>query len=136
MIVKASHVWMELRALMEQTRTIVSAQLALLEKIVNTVRSDLQMSREGREWGRDGERVRERERHWTKYIIIGKLIGNLFVIDIDECSSSPCKHGATCFDGVDSYTCKCRAGFSGKNCETSEWRKCILEYINRLLLRT
>ena len=109
----------------------------------------------GGEWGWDGERgwgegtgwgegegegkAEWKEKgsdNWTKYIIIAKLIGNLFVIDIDECSSSPCKHGATCVDGVNSYTCKCRAGFSGKNCETSEWRKCILEYINRLLLRT
>ena len=62
---------MELRALMEQTRTIVSVQSASLGKIVNTVRSDLQMSWEGSgdgmgrgdgERGRDGERVRERER--------------------------------------------------------------------------
>lgn len=41
--------------------------------------------------------------------------------DVDNCSSSPCKNGGTCVDGVDSYTCKCPAGFSGKNCQASEF---------------
>ena len=53
---------MELRALMEQTRTIVSVQSASLGKIVNTVRSDLQMSREGRGSGKgEGEEEWEGE---------------------------------------------------------------------------
>ena len=40
--------------------------------------------------------------------------------DIDECASSPCENDATCEDGVNSYTCKCKAGFAGKNCEESK----------------
>ncbi len=46
--------------------------------------------------------------------------------DIDECASTPCENDATCEDGVNSYTCKCKAGFTGKNCEESEfWEKKI-----------
>jgi len=37
--------------------------------------------------------------------------------DIDDCASSPCQNGATCADGVNSYSCACTAGYSGDNCE-------------------
>ena len=40
--------------------------------------------------------------------------------DIDECKSSPCKHGGICIDGVDLYTCQCLAGYTEDDCETSE----------------
>ncbi|XP_052222909.1 uncharacterized protein LOC127838892 isoform X2 [Dreissena polymorpha] len=35
--------------------------------------------------------------------------------DIDDCASNPCLYGGTCSNG---YTCICRAGVSGRNCET------------------
>merc|ERR1712179_270513 len=35
-----------------------------------------------------------------------------------ECDSNPCQNGATCNDGVNSYTCECADGYSGDNCET------------------
>ena len=44
----------------------------------------------------------------------------LLVIDIDECSSDPCKNGAKCSDNVNGYTCKCTAGFEGDNCQTGQ----------------
>ena len=34
------------------------------------------------------------------------------------CRSFPCQHGGTCIDGVNRYTCKCAAGYTGTNCET------------------
>ncbi|KAK2174775.1 hypothetical protein NP493_778g04036 [Ridgeia piscesae] len=37
--------------------------------------------------------------------------------DINECASSPCRNGATCTDAVNSYTCLCVAGYTGKFCE-------------------
>ena len=40
-------------------------------------------------------------------------------LDIDECHSTPCKNNGTCVDKINSYTCKCKPGFEGKNCETS-----------------
>ena len=39
-------------------------------------------------------------------------------ITLDECRvSNPCKNGAQCSDLRGSYTCKCKSGYQGKNCE-------------------
>eukprot|EP00058_Branchiostoma_floridae_P005496 XP_002590984.1 hypothetical protein BRAFLDRAFT_69465 [Branchiostoma floridae] len=35
----------------------------------------------------------------------------------DGCRSSPCRNGATCQDGVNSFTCQCVPGFTGTLCE-------------------
>ncbi|NWI06636.1 FA9 factor, partial [Tichodroma muraria] len=35
----------------------------------------------------------------------------------DQCSPNPCKNGAVCKDGINSYVCWCPAGYEGKNCE-------------------
>ena len=43
-------------------------------------------------------------------------------LDIDECTSNPCRNGGECEDAVNKYTCKCAAGYTGSRCETS---KCI-----------
>ncbi len=45
---------------------------------------------------------------------------NVVLVDINECSSSPCMNGATCTDAVNSYTCACVAGYTGTHCETGE----------------
>ncbi|XP_014254635.1 neurogenic locus protein delta [Cimex lectularius] len=37
--------------------------------------------------------------------------------NVDDCIGSPCRNGATCIDGVDSYKCQCVPGFVGKHCE-------------------
>ncbi|CAH1788337.1 unnamed protein product [Owenia fusiformis] len=36
---------------------------------------------------------------------------------IIECASRPCLNGATCLDGLGTYTCVCRPGYSGVNCQ-------------------
>ena len=38
--------------------------------------------------------------------------------DIDECSPDPCQNGATCEDGVNTFTCGCPPGYSGHTCDT------------------
>ncbi|XP_063964330.1 sushi, von Willebrand factor type A, EGF and pentraxin domain-containing protein 1-like [Lytechinus pictus] len=38
-------------------------------------------------------------------------------VDIDECGSSPCQHGASCVDGINSFTCICTEGYRGQLCE-------------------
>lgn len=48
--------------------------------------------------------------------------------DIDECASSPCENDATCEDGVNSYICKCKDGFAGKNCEESKCWPCKRQF--------
>ena len=44
-------------------------------------------------------------------------------LDIDECASKPCLNGGKCVDGINSFTCKCAAGFMGKNCEKSKFQQ-------------
>ena len=38
--------------------------------------------------------------------------------EINECASNPCENGGTCVDGINSYNCKCVAGYVGHNCDT------------------
>ena len=33
--------------------------------------------------------------------------------DVDECISNPCHTNAECKDVINSYTCKCKEGFTG-----------------------
>ena len=40
--------------------------------------------------------------------------------DINECASNPCVNGGTCVDGINQYTCMCRSGTYGTNCENSK----------------
>ena len=40
----------------------------------------------------------------------------IIVADINECDSTPCSNGATCTEGVDSYTCTCTSGYAGTKC--------------------
>ena len=44
---------------------------------------------------------------------------NIFFLDIQECDiENNCLNGATCVDGIGSYTCDCATGYTGLNCET------------------
>jgi hypothetical protein len=47
------------------------------------------------------------------------LISIIFV-DVDECSSKPCHHNATCTDNEGSFDCECNVGYSGNefNCSS------------------
>ncbi|XP_067298451.1 protein Z, vitamin K-dependent plasma glycoprotein b [Pseudorasbora parva] len=45
---------------------------------------------------------------WTKYY------------DGDQCSSSPCKHGGTCRDGIGGYSCTCPDMYGGADCQTDK----------------
>ena len=38
--------------------------------------------------------------------------------DVDECAGTPCRNGATCLDGQNSYVCRCLVGYTGRQCET------------------
>ena len=44
----------------------------------------------------------------------------LHLLDIDECSSSPCLNGGLCHDEVNRYRCDCSAAWTGTRCEIGE----------------
>ena len=37
--------------------------------------------------------------------------------NINECAQNPCRHGGTCIDKVNGFTCTCGEGFTGETCE-------------------
>ena len=41
-----------------------------------------------------------------------------FSVDVDECTTTPCKNGAACINLPGSYRCDCNSGYTGKHCES------------------
>lgn len=39
---------------------------------------------------------------------------------MDNCVNHKCGNGGTCVDGINSYSCRCVAGFTGNHCQNSE----------------
>ena len=53
------------------------------------------------------------------------LVGTC-ILDINECASNPCKHGATCNDHINMYNCTCPPGYYGYNCQKGKYYRHIL----------
>ena len=55
-----------------------------------------------------------------------------FFLEINECDSSPCLNGGTCFDLINDFRCKCRGSITGKTCNEgnvfNNWRYCVYCY--------
>ena len=52
-----------------------------------------------------------------------------FSLDVDDCEPNPCKHGGSCYDGIDRHSCVCVLGYAGYNCEIgSQWFILIIFY--------
>ncbi|KAL2077200.1 hypothetical protein ACEWY4_026704 [Coilia grayii] len=47
--------------------------------------------------------------------------------DGDQCKSSPCQNGGECQDQIGTYTCKCKTGFIGSDCEIALARECDMD---------
>ena len=47
--------------------------------------------------------------------------GFLTSVDIDDCSSSPCRNDGTCIDKINRYICNCKSGYNGTVCETGNY---------------
>ena len=52
---------------------------------------------------------------WSQSLVLFKS----FYLDINECASGPCQNNGTCADGFGVYTCNCKSGYTGDQCETS-----------------
>lgn len=46
----------------------------------------------------------------------------LFIVDVDECQSSPCIHGV-CSDLLYAYSCQCYPGYGGAQCQIGKYVK-------------
>lgn len=42
------------------------------------------------------------------------------LLDIDDCSSAPCRNRGVCRDLVNDFYCECGDGWKGKTCRSSE----------------
>ena len=77
-----------------------------------------------------------------KYTLLSMLRSWLFRITrtgtTDNCTGVACQNGGTCRDGVDQFTCDCAIGYTGQNCEISEylypWNLSISSYLSYLPL--
>ena len=52
----------------------------------------------------------------------------LFISDVNECFSSPCRNGGQCVDGLHQYLCFCDDEFSGANCERRKFASIFLSF--------
>ena len=43
--------------------------------------------------------------------------GDIYIADLDECESDPCRNNGICHDKFGKYVCTCNNGFTGKLCE-------------------
>ena len=45
----------------------------------------------------------------------------MFILDIDECASSPCRGRGSCTDGVMGWGCSCSEPYFGSTCEHGQY---------------
>ena len=61
---------------------------------------------------------------------------NLMIFpDINDCKVKSCKNGGTCVDGINSFSCRCKPGFTGEGCSTSKCSERLV-YILDFLVST
>ena len=55
--------------------------------------------------------------HYSSHLL---FVICIIFLDINECSSKPCHHNATCTDNESSFVCECKVGYSGNgfNCSS------------------
>ena len=69
----------------------------------------------------------EQEQNSGVKVLIEVVI--LFLSDVNECESNPCRNGGTCVNQWHRYSCMCQLGFTGYNCERSKCFNYMPEYL-------
>ena len=52
----------------------------------------------------------------VEYYLI--LNSDVSYVDIDECATTPCQNGGSCYDEINNFTCQCAEGWTGDTCLT------------------
>jgi collagen type VI alpha len=55
--------------------------------------------------------------NYDSFATIKTPLQTILCNDANECDSNPCRNEATCVNGINGYTCKCKPGYTGINCE-------------------
>lgn len=50
------------------------------------------------------------------------------IFAVNYCQNHECQNDATCENGPDDYSCKCKSGYSGKHCAAGGLSKCTSDY--------
>lgn len=68
----------------------------------------------------------------NNYMFCFRVLSPLFFIlglkcetEMDECKSSPCQNNGSCKDGVGTFVCHCKPGYSGNLIVSSSERHCF-----------
>lgn len=57
------------------------------------------------------------DEYYTGFLRFNVFFLNFFPTDYDECGNSPCQNGGTCINNDGSFTCICKAGWEGRECQ-------------------
>lgn len=66
----------------------------------------------------------DRRTWWNKVAVC-------LIAEVDECQSNPCLNGATCLDGVNSFTCVCLPSYTGDLCEQGQLQRMARKWDDR-----
>ena len=58
---------------------------------------------------------------WTRFVLIWmkirkKIVKCFFFVEVDYCSSDPCRGNGRCLSDQSGYRCECFEGYIGENC--------------------
>jgi len=63
---------------------------------------------------------------WKMQTNLNRLISSSLNLG-KVCEPNPCLNGGTCSPyGLDTYSCNCPFGFTGRNCETRKWNRMLI----------
>ena len=55
----------------------------------------------------------------TEPVFNSKEKAEIIKLITDDCLENPCQNGGRCIDLKNDYRCKCKSGYSGRNCEVN-----------------